>query len=112
MNPDPLQPFRQPLVTATGILLGFTLNIAANWVAKAFASDRVSEVILGICICCQIPIYSIVLYRVLNNNYPREKAASYYRTTLIIFITAISIAFLSIVVIMIESMLIHRKAVE
>ena len=37
---DKLKNVRQPLVTATGILLGFTLNIAANWLPKAFTTRQ------------------------------------------------------------------------
>ena len=29
---DKLQTFRQPMVTATGIILGFVLNFVASWV--------------------------------------------------------------------------------
>ena len=29
---DKIQTFRQPMVTATGIILGFVLNFVASWV--------------------------------------------------------------------------------
>jgi hypothetical protein len=77
MEDDKLKNVRQPIVTATGILPGFTLNIAANWVPKAFASPRCLEYLVAISLCIHIPISIIVLYRILNLNYPKDKADSY-----------------------------------
>ena len=53
---DKLQAFRQPIVTATGILLGFILNFAANWVKSdsampdwlAYHSHQVKPKALGV----------------------------------------------------------------
>lgn len=107
MEEDKLKNVRQPIVTATGILLGFTLNIAANWVPKAFTSPRYLEYLLGISLCIHIPISIVVLYRILNLNYPKDKADAYYRKTLILFITGISLYFLLIVFSMIESAIVN-----
>jgi hypothetical protein len=100
---DELQPFRQPLVTATGILLAFLLNIAGSWVGKAFSSTRVAEYLLAMSICIPIPLYIIVLYRILKLDYPRESYLKYYKKTLAIFISAVFISFLSMMAILIES---------
>jgi len=105
---DKLKNVRQPLVTATGIILGFTLNIAANWVPKAFASPRYLEYLMALSLCIHIPISIIVLYRVLNLNYLKNKADSYYRKTLILFITGISFYFLLIIFSMVESSIVNR----
>ena len=43
-----IQAFRQPLVTATGIILGFILNYAANFVkAESTKSDGMAYFIGG-----------------------------------------------------------------
>ena len=79
---DKIQPYRQPLVTATGIIMGFLLSIAGSWAGKAFATYRFSEVVTALFICGQIPLFIIVLYRILNMNYPEEKAMAYYNKTI------------------------------
>jgi len=108
MHDDILQPFRQPLVTSIGILLGFTLTVAANWVRKAFTSDRFAEYILALGPFLHIPLYLIVLYRNLNINYPRDKYVSFYKKTLVLFISGVTIDFLSIVIIRIEGFIKNR----
>lgn len=107
MEDDKLKNVRQPIVTATGIILGFTLNIAANWVPKAFSSPRYLEYLIALSLCIHIPISIVVLYRILNLNYPRDKADAYYRKTLILFITGISLYFFLIVASMIESTIVN-----
>jgi hypothetical protein len=106
---DKIQSYRQPMVTATSLLLGFTLNTSANWVAKAFSTDRIAEIILGISLCLHIPLFILVLYRILNMNYPRDKANAYYKKTLIYFIAGIAISFMSILIILVESFMIHKQ---
>ena len=105
---DKIQPYRQPIVTATGILLGFILNFASGWATKAFSTGNARAMIIGTGLC--ISTYSLVtvLFRVLNMNYPKDDAAAYYRKTLILFIIGISTVFLSIFVVIAESFIIHR----
>lgn len=103
---DEFQPFRQPLVTATGILLAFLLNVAGGWVGKAFSTNRLAEYFVAISICVPIPLYVVVLYRILRMDYPRESLKIYYRRTLFLFLTAIVISYLSMLAIIVESLLI------
>ena len=105
---DKLKNVRQPLVTATGILLGFTLNIAANWLPKAFTTNRITESLMALSLCIHIPLSILVLYRILNVNYTKERAELYYRRTLNLFITGISLYFLIIVLIMFESAILNK----
>ena len=105
---DKIQHYRQPMVTATGIVLGFVLNFASQWANNAFTSYRFKEFVIGTSLCICVPILLAVLYRTLNMHYPREKAASYYQITLALFITGIGIPFLAIIIVMIESYLLHR----
>lgn len=74
-----IRSYRQPMATATSLLPGFTLNTFANWVAKVFSTDRITGIILGISLCLHIPLYIIVLYRILNMSYPIDKANVYYK---------------------------------
>ena len=105
---DNIQPYRQPMVTATGIVLGFLLNIAGSWAAKAFATDRFAETITALFMCAQIPIFIWVLYRILNMNYPRDKPEAYYRKTLRLFILGLVVAFTGILIVIFESFIRHR----
>jgi hypothetical protein len=106
--PDKIQPYRQPMVTATGIYLGFVLNFSSSWVVKAFTGNRGSEIIIALGLVCSIALLLIVLFRILNMNYPKERAESYYKKTLICFITGIAISFLSILVVLFESFIINK----
>jgi len=100
---DPLKSVRQPLVTATGILLGFTLNIAATWVPKAFTHGRATEYLVALSLCIHIPLSIVVLYRILNANYPKDRAQAYYNKTVKIFITALSLYFILFLATLVES---------
>jgi hypothetical protein len=100
--------YRQPLVTATGILLGFALSVAGAWAPRAFGTLRFSEVVLGIGLFIYIPLYILVLFRILRMNYPEDKQEAYYKKTLYIFLTANTVFYLSIVIIMVESFIINR----
>lgn len=105
---DQLQPYRQPMVTATGILLGFALNFSSNWIPKAFSTERVAEIIIAVGFCLNVSLYTIVLYRILNNDYPQKTADSYYKTTLRMLILSIAIWAACALTVMIESIVIHK----
>jgi|SRR4030095_14893746 len=100
--------FRQPLVTATGILLGFALSVAGAYAPRAFGTVRFSEIVLGIGLIVYIPLYILVLYRILRMDYPEATMESYYKRTLYIFIAANTAFYLSIVIIMFESFILNR----
>jgi len=106
---DKLQPFRQPLITATGIILGFALNVAASWLPNAFKSKSVVELFMAIGTLVHIPIYTIVMFRMLRRSYPKEKAESYYRKTLALFICGITFFYLTIICILVESYRLNRS---
>lgn len=106
---DELRPYRQPLITATGIILGFALNVAAGWLPNAFKSGRTIELFMAIGTLVHIPIYTIVMFRMLRRDYPKEKADAYYKKTMILFISGISFFYLTIICIMVESYLKNRQ---
>ena len=102
-----IENFRQPIVTATGILLGFALSVAGTWVPQAFNTNRISETILAVGLFVYVPLYIIVLFRILRMDYPADAVESYYKKTLYLFLTANVIFYLSIILVMIESLFLN-----
>ncbi len=95
---DKIQSFRQPLVTATGIILGFILNFASVFVKTDSGFSDILAYIIGICIMIGIICLILVLSRVLQMKYPKEKAELYYQKTLNIFLIGVSIAFFGVMI--------------
>lgn len=91
---DKIQAYRQPMVTATGIMLGFVLNFAAGWVKTETQMPDSWAYGVGMCILSGIVALIITLYRILKMDYPRETANLYYQKTLRIFIVGVSMAFI------------------
>lgn len=98
---DHLKSYRQPLVTATGIILGFILNFASEFV-KTDTRSSFSAYIIGICILTGVVCLIIVLSRVLRMRYPKDKAENYYSKTLNYFIFGVSISFVGVMIKMVE----------
>ncbi|MBL7978045.1 MAG: hypothetical protein JNN12_06870 [Bacteroidetes Order II. Incertae sedis bacterium] len=95
---DKLQTFRQPMVTATGIILGFVLNFASSWVKTESPLDDLLAYFVGTSVLIGTVSLIMVLYRILNMSYPRSSSESYYRTTLRLFIFGIGMAYLGVLV--------------
>ena len=96
------------MVTATGIILGFLLSISGSWAGKAFSTYRFTETVTALLICIQFPLFIMVLYRILNMNYPHEKAAAYYKKTLRLFISGLVVAFIGILIVVMEGFIRNR----
>lgn len=93
-----IQNYRQPMVTSIGIILGFVLGFTGKWATEPVEKTEIADyfVIFGL-------LFSIVLlinsmYRILNNNYPKDTTASYYKKTLNLFIIGLSLAFMGVIV--------------
>jgi len=99
--------YRQPMVTAAGIFLGFLLNFGTAWVAEAFTKHIVRDIIVGTSTIACITLLMVVLYRMLNMRYPPEKAETYYQRTLRLFLLAISLPFVSFILIVIHRLVKH-----
>lgn len=95
---DKIQAFRQPLVTATGIILGFILNFASSFVKSDSPISEITGYLIGICILIGIIFLIIVLSRVLSMKYPNEKAEEYYQKTLNYFIFGVSVSFVGVLI--------------
>jgi hypothetical protein len=90
---DKIQAFRQPMVTATGIILGLMLNSALSWVRTASPLGDGLAYIVGICVLAGAVSLILALYRVLRMSYPRDRGEQYYKS-LRLFIFGIGISFL------------------
>ncbi|MBX3242667.1 MAG: hypothetical protein KIT80_03905 [Chitinophagaceae bacterium] len=93
MEKDQLFNFRQPLVTAAGIILGFVLNFATELVKRDRKSDVIAWFIL-IFTLIGITLLIISLYRILNNRYNRENADKSYNKTLNYFLAGVIFSFI------------------
>lgn len=95
---DKLQAFRQPLITATGIILGFILNFASTFVKTDSPLTDFTAYLIGICILTGIISLIIVLSRVLKMKYPKDNAEKYYQKTLCLFLFGVSISFAGVLI--------------
>lgn len=93
MEKDHLFNFRQPLVTAAGIILGFVLNFATDLVKRDSKSDVIALLILLFTLT-GISFLIVTLYRILNNDYERDNAKKIYRRTLNYFLAGVIFSFL------------------
>jgi hypothetical protein len=90
---DRIQPLRQPMVTATGIILGFMLNFLATWVKSNAKLGYGLGIVIGLCMLVGTILLVLCLFRILRLDYPRDRADAYYNYTLAIFIAGICLAF-------------------
>ena len=86
-----LQNYRQPMVTAISIILGFVLGFAGKWASEETSGQvSVADDIVLVGLTIGVVLLLVALYRILNNCLPDEKGiGGYYQTTLRIFITGL-----------------------
>jgi hypothetical protein len=88
--------YRQPMVTSVGIVLGFLLAFLANWASQADASSpalySASDFIIALALFGSAVLFTIVLFRMLNNRI-HDNAAARYQTTFRIYICGFLLAF-------------------
>lgn len=104
MEKDQLFNFRQPLVTAAGIILGFVLNFATELVKRDRRHDGVTWMIL-LFTFAGIALLIVALYRILNNRYDREHADKYYNHTLRYFMGGVIFSFIGGILKMIQTLI-------
>jgi hypothetical protein len=102
---DNIQPYRQPMITSTGIMLGFLLNFSSSWVKDPFSKEPLRVAFVSISLTLSITLLVIVLYRILNMHYPKERVDQYYKRTLFMFIMGMIIPFANIFLVMIDNIL-------
>ncbi|WP_296705990.1 hypothetical protein [Algoriphagus sp.] len=91
-NKDQLFNYRQPMVTAAGIILGFVLNFTTDLVKRGNNNNLLSILILTF-IASGIIFLIITLFRILNHNYNKEFPEIYYGKTLRLFIYGVILSF-------------------
>ena len=94
---DNIQNYRSSLVTAIGIILGFVLGFTATWATQPVTETDWADYIIGIGLMISVVLQITALYRILNNNYPKESAGKYYQKTLRYFIIGLLCAFTGII---------------
>lgn len=105
MENDPLFKFRQPLVTAAGIILGFVLNFATALVKRDSKNDGMVLLVIFSTLV-GITLLIVALYRILNNRYNQDQADEYYRKTLKIFLAGVILSFFGGVLKMVHTLFI------
>lgn len=100
---DKLQPYRQPLVTATGIILGFGFNFVNTWVKSDTAVNEFGAYLIGILTLSGMGCLIVVLARILRSGVPPEKVERYYSNTVRLFVTGVTFACLGAAVDMISN---------
>jgi hypothetical protein len=95
---DNIQNYRSSLVTAIGIILGFVLGFTANWATQPVTETDWSDFVIGLGLLVSVVLQIIALYRILSNNYPKDKAGKYYQTTLRYFIVGLCCSFTGILI--------------
>jgi len=98
---DRVQPYRQPMVTATGIFLGFMLNFTSSWIKDAFTKNMFRDTVVAISIMISLFLLLLVLIRILRIRYPIEPER-FYRKTLVFFFFGISIPFVGFIIVIID----------
>src|SRR5215831_12274436 len=99
-----IQDYRQPMVTATGIFLGFMLNFTSGWIKDAFTKNMFRDVVVAISIMVSLFLLLIVLVRILRMKHPTDPV-TFYRKTLLFFFIGIAIPFLGFIIVIIDRFL-------
>jgi hypothetical protein len=97
-----VQQFRQPMVTATGIFLGFMLDFMNGWFPNSFTIHKFRDIVIAGGALMSIALLIVVLYRVLRGDEADDSVGPFYKRTLRMFITGISIPFFSAVLIVVH----------
>ena len=91
-----IAPFRQPMVTSLGILMGFLLNFLANWAiqdeAEWEAFTTADWVVVGT-VFVALALMCLVLYRLLDIRPSAATAARAYVGTFRLYMASIVLAF-------------------
>ncbi len=95
---DKSKPYRDSMITATGIILGFLLNFETTWVRSETPLNDAGAFFVGICLLIGTINLIIVLYRMLKMRNADDQGEQYYSKTLLIFIVGLVIMFVGVFV--------------
>lgn len=91
-----IEHYRNSMVTAIGIILGFILAFTANWATQLPQDTDWSDYLIGVGLFISVALQIWALYRMLDNSTFEDKKTSHYRNTLKIFIFGLSFTFLGL----------------
>lgn len=95
---DKSKPYRDSMITATGIILGFLLNYETTWVRSETPLNDAGAFFVGICLLIGTINLIVVLYRMLKMRQADDQGEKYYSRTLLLFIWGICIMFVGVFV--------------
>jgi hypothetical protein len=102
---EDLHPYRAPMVTATGIFLGFMLNFTSSWIKDAFAKNIFKDVVVAIGVTICLASLLTVLFRILRMHYPTEPD-KFYRRTLLLFMIGITVPFFAFLIVIVQKIVV------
>jgi ABC-type dipeptide/oligopeptide/nickel transport system permease subunit len=102
-----IQNYRQPMVTSIGIILGFVLGFTGKWATEPVTETDMSDYLVSIGLLLSVILLIVSLYRILDNNYPENDTAGYYKTTLRLFISGVSLAFIGVLLSILQTVFSH-----
>jgi hypothetical protein len=102
-----IQNYRQPMVTAIGIILGFVLGFTGKWATDPATETHYTDYLILLGLLTSTVLFIVALYRILNNNFPADKVGQYYKKTLQYFIVALFFAFSGILISIFQTLLNH-----
>ncbi len=100
---DKIQPYRQPMVTASSLLLALILNLGSTWVMRPFNYRTFDNITIGLGMITGTVCLIVVIFRILRINQPEETAVKYYQRTLTLFVVGVSAAFLGVFIVLFEN---------
>jgi hypothetical protein len=93
-------PFRQPMVTSIGIVLGFLLAFLANWAAQADAEPALSsasDFVIAFALLGSAGFLTTALFLLLDNRI-HANTGERYQTTFRIYILGFVLAFVGLAI--------------
>ncbi len=93
-----ITPFRQPMVTSIGIIMGFLLSFLANWAVNSDGAPVLhdpADWIVALTLVLSIMLFGNVLFRLLDNRI-RPQPGERYQATLRLYMIALVLAFLGL----------------
>jgi hypothetical protein len=94
MTPFDITPYRQPMITSLGILMGFLLNFIAGWATTdddTPALVSLADYVVAISMLVALALMTVVLARLLSPQTQPEAARAHYRTTFRLYLTALAL---------------------
>jgi hypothetical protein len=89
-----ITPYRQPMITSLGILMGFLLNFIAGWATSeddAPALVSLADYVVAISMLVALVLMTVVLARLLSPQTPSEAARTHYQTTFRMYLSALAL---------------------